>query len=269
MMFSRVIEEFGSGPVLLREKTWPEVGAMQEGEVLLMPVGATEQHGPHLGIGTDTILAEEVCAWASAATGAPMAPAMPYTVSVGHTAKWPGTFSLSHGTFVEMVCELVGWAVATGWSRVLLVNAHFGNDASLRVAVDRLRTAHLGTLQVGCRNTFQLSAEIWEEFISDAADLHANKAETDLMLHLAPEAVRMACVVDDPDRTTGSVFSYPVAQTSLNGVTGKPSEGNAEDGAVLFAKMGAALAGLVERGRVEAPPLEEEHWQVVTSEISR
>jgi creatinine amidohydrolase len=78
------------------------------------------------------------------------------------------------------------------------------------------------------------------------------------MLHLAPDKVRMDAVRDDPDRTVDTVFSHMVACTSLNGVTGAPSEGTAARGAELFAEMGRALAQIVEWAKTETAPLE---WQ--------
>jgi len=249
-------------PFFLEAMPWPEIGRARRelGGMLLLPLGATEQHGPHLPVNTDTVIAQAVCWFASAKTGVPVLPALPYTVSAGHTAKWPGTFSVSHGTLIDALMDIADWVAATGWSRLLFVNAHFGNDASMRVAVDQIRYALMGKLQVGCLNSFSLTPAIWEYFISDAEDLHANKAETDLMLYLAPHLVRMDAVEDDPDRTGGTVFSYPVAQTSLNGVTGKPSQGTAERGQSLLEEMGAALASAVAQATTESAPLEPENW---------
>lgn len=264
--FLKQIEStLGARPVLLEGLAWPEIGALRErgGGLLLLPLGATEQHGPHLPVNTDTVIAQACCWVASAATQVPVLPALAYTVSSGHTAKWPGTFSLDHETFLAALRELADWAAATGWKRLLLVNSHFGNDAIMRVAVDQIRQMLLGELQVGCCNTFSLTPAIRESFLEDAEDLHANRAETDLMLHLAPELVRMAAVEDDPDRTGGTVLSYPVAQTSLNGITGRPSEGSAARGSELFQAMGNALAERVRTAAAEQPPLDPVHWQAV------
>ncbi|MGC1479781.1 MAG: creatininase family protein, partial [Chthoniobacterales bacterium] len=210
-------------------------------------------------IDTDTRIAEAACHAGAdrTATPTPVAPALAYTVSLGHTAKWPGTFSLSHATFIATVRELADWALATGWTRLLFINSHFGNDAALRVAVDQIRTTHLGKLQVGTHNVFDLTPGIWSAYTADAADLHANKAETDLLLHLCPEVVHADRLKesDDPDRTTGTVFSYPVSQTSLNGVTGFPSRATAGAGATLFDQITTALADLFERAKTETPPL--------------
>lgn len=233
-------------------------------DLLMIPVGATEQHGPHLPLNTDTVIAERICLEASARSGVPVLPAVPYTVSSGHTAKWPGTISLTHETFISMMCEIAEWALSSGWKRLLFVNSHFGNDASIRVAMEKIRLQQFGKLQIGLQHTFTVTPEVWEYFISDAEDLHANKAETDLMLFLAPETVSMERVQDDPDRTEGTVFSYPVAQTSLNGITGAPSQGDAERGESLFDEMVSGLVNTLEKARTERPPLPSEQWSGAT-----
>ncbi len=252
-------------PVLLESLAWPEIAELREknGGLLLLPLGATEQHGPHLPVAMDTLLAEAVCRAVSEKTGVPVMSALRYTVSQGHTAKWPGTFSLRHETFISVLNELADWAVATGWRRLLLVNSHFGNDASARVAVDQIRLRRLGKIQIGLRHVFQLRPEIQATYFSDAADLHANAAETSLMLHLHPEWVHLDRLKssDDPDRTCEGIFSYPVAQTSLNGVTGSPSLASAEQGKHLFEQMVAALTEDVQRAIHETPPLPASDWE--------
>src|SRR4051812_27165283 len=175
--FARLPLPVAGGPVVLEQLAWPEVEATLD-RVLLLPVGATEQHGPHLPLNTDTVIATAACAYASAVTGAPVLPPLNFTVSLGHTEKWPGTFALFHDTFINSVREIVRWAKAAGWKRCVLVNSHFGNDAPLRCAVDRLRFDFAGEMLVATRNTWQLTPEIAQSFTADAADWHANEAET-------------------------------------------------------------------------------------------
>jgi creatinine amidohydrolase len=241
-------------PVLLDQLSWPDVQHTLD-DVLLLPVGATEQHGPHLPLNTDTLIATAACRYASAKSGAPVLPALGYTVSLGHTEKWPGTFAIMHETLINTVREIVRWVVATGWKRLLIVNSHFGNDAPLRCAVDRLRFDFVGRLNVAVRNTWALTQNIAARFTHDAADWHANEAETSLLLHIAPELVEIGRIVDDPDRTEGCVFPHMVAHTSTNGVTGRPSIATAERGASLLREIGDALVALIERARIEHPPL--------------
>lgn len=242
--------------MLLESLAWPDA-ALTLQDVLLLPIGAMEQHGPHLPLNTDTVIAQATCHLASALTGAPVLPALHFTVSLGHTVKWPGTFALFHETLMHTVREIAHWAANSGWKRLILVNSHYGNDAALRCAVDRLRH-DLGTgLLTALRNTWQLTPEISARFTHDASDWHANEAETSLLLFLAPETVlqdRIA-TADDPDRTAGCIFPHRVANTSLNGVTGKPSLATVEQGALLITAMGEALADVVKAARSEAPPI--------------
>ena len=255
--FSQLEAPPSGEPVWLERLAWPDAERTLD-HVLLLPIGATEQHGPHLPLNTDTLIATAACAFVSAKTGAPVLPAIIYTVSLGHTEKWPGTFALFHETLIHTIREIAQWALASGWKRLLLVNSHFGNDAPLRCAVDRLRFDFPGQLLVALRNTWQLSASISSRFTHDAADWHANEAETSLLLCIAPETVRAErmATADDPDRTAGCVFPHMVAHTSLNGVTGRPSLATASSGAALIAEIGEALASLVERARAEQPPLQ-------------
>ena len=244
--------------------TAPQLAALRDAGpgLVLLPVGATEQHGPHLPAGTDNAIVEAVAHAASARTGVPVLPTLNYGVSVGHTPPapgvWPGTLSLTHETLITTLRELTGWLVRDGWTRLIVLSGHLGNDAPLRCAVDALRTAHLGRLQIGLHDTFRLTPDLWARFSADAADLHANRAETSLMLHLDPDAVdRMAIAdADDPDRNVDKVFSYPVAQTSTNGVTGQPSAASAEEGATLLNDMVSAFTDVLERARTERPPLD-------------
>lgn len=249
--------------VCIETMTWPQVKAAQTAcPVLVLPLGATEQHGPALPLNTDTVIADALCRAACEQAGVALAPTMPYTSSSAHSTKWPGTFSLTPTTFIDTLIQFAKWAEATGWRKLYLVNAHAGNDAPVRVAVDQIRIELMGRLQIGYLNTFFINPEIEAHFTEDAADLHANKGECDLMLHLAPESVDQSALAaaDDPDRTEGLVFSYPVSQTSLNGTTGAPSQGNAADGERLFAMMRDALTEKLESAKIEQPPLPETDW---------
>jgi creatinine amidohydrolase len=256
---SALAKELPGRPVALASLAWPEIAAMREtGQTtLLLPVGATEQHGPHLPCDTDTVIAEAVCAVASALTGTPVLPALSYGVSLGHTEKWPGTFSVFHETLIAAVREIAGWAAATGFTRLLLVNGHCGNDAALRVAVDRIRFDFAGEFFAAVRHTYSLTPSIAAAFTADAADWHANRAETELMLVLAPDRVHLDRLAssDDPDRTGSCVFPHLVAHTSTNGVTGAPSTADPSRGLPLLREMGEVLAEIVTRVRTESPPL--------------
>lgn len=247
----------GAQPLLWEKQTWSRLQQLREqgDELVILPVGATEQHGPHLPVNTDSAIAAAVCAYASAKTRVPVLPTLCYGVSLGHTEQWPGTLSLMHETMALSLREIIGWLVAQGWRRIVLVNSHFGNNATLSVAVDRLRFDYRERIQVGLVNSYSMTPAIKAYFTCDGVDIHANRAETDLMLYLDPDVCDMAAVQDDPDRTQDKVFSYLVSATSSNGVTGEPSLGTAERGRTLLAEMGEALTDILQRARLETAPL--------------
>jgi creatinine amidohydrolase len=247
----------GGSPLLLDRLAWPQVRQLIDAgrDLVILPLGATEQHGPHLPINTDSVLASACCWYASAKTGVPVLPTVTYGCSLGHTDRWPGTVSLMPETLIASIREIAEFLRRTGWKRLLIVNAHWGNTSSVRCAIDRVRYEHAGRFQIGLRNTFELTKSIWSQFIDDGEDFHANRAETALMLHLDATSVRREEIVDDPDRTMGKIFTYTVPQTSTNGVTGHPSRANVEDGRKLFVEMGDALAKFVMAAQTEQPPL--------------
>jgi len=241
-------------PVLLERMAWPQIRALVDGgeTLCLLPVGAIEQHGRHLPCVTDTLFVDAFCEAASERTGVPLAPTLRVSSSHAHSTTWPGTFSYPPRFFIEMVVETARWVHAAGFRKLMIVNAHGGNPAPLRVAVDEIRRSK--TLQVGTVDWFGLTPPIAEAVTRDADDWHANRAETSLMLHLAPDLVDADAVLDDPDRTDGLVFSYPVDQTSVDGLTGRPSEGTAAEGAALFSEVVDALVDVIGRARREDHP---------------
>lgn len=240
------------------ERTWTEFAKDLDvsKQTALLPVGATEQHGPHLATGMDTVIADHLCRAVAEATGVSMLPTIPYGCSLGHSRRWPGTIALQPITLITMVKEIGDWAYYSGVRRLFIVNGHVTNAAPLRCALEMLRAEH-DDLLVALVNTAQISDRVRMAHSSDGADWHANRAETALMMSIAPEIVRENAIkdADDPDRTTDLVFSHPVNRTSTNGVTGKPSLATRDDGTELFAWMVEDLASLVEKGKTETPPL--------------
>lgn len=241
------------------ERSWLELSAdiPAAGRAAILPVGATEQHGPHMGCGMDAVLADILCKAVAAATGVPVLPTLPYGCSLGHSRRWPGTLAVSPVTLINFVKEIGDWAYHSGVRRLFMVNTHVTNAAPLRCALEMLRAEH-DDLMVALFNSATISPRVREFHFADGDDWHANDAETSLMLATAPSMVRPERLgqADDPDRTAGLVFSHPVNRTSLNGVTGAPSKAGEEKGREWFAWMVEDLAVLIRRGLSEQPPLD-------------
>lgn len=238
--------------------TWEEVAALvaQGVDGAILPVGATEQHGPHLGCGMDASIADKLCLAAAEATGVPLLPTLPYGCSIGHSKRWPGTLALQPKTLIDLVKDIGDWLYASGIRRLFIVNSHVTNQAPLRCALEMLRAEH-DDMMVALFGSATLSERVREKHFEDAHDWHANAAETSLMMAVAPALVREARIAaaDDPDRTEACVFAHPVNRTSLNGVTGYPSRATRQAGETLFAWMVEDLSNLIRRGMQEQPPL--------------
>jgi mycofactocin system creatininase family protein len=197
------------------------------GDLLIVPLGATEQHGPHLPLGTDTIIAS---ALASSVRDAVVAPALPYGSS-GEHAGFPGTLSIGQAALRHVLVELVR---SSSLPRVLFVSAHGGNDEPLAAAVRELRGE---------------GRAVWAWSPRWKGDAHAGRIETSLMLALAPELV-------GPTRDAGNVTplvalmprlrSEGVRAVSPNGVLGDPSGASSEEGRALLAEATAELAAFAE-----------------------
>ena len=237
--------------------TWREIAALRARvDMVILPVGSTEQHGPHLSMDTDTVSAATVASAVSVRTGVPVLPAIPYGCSLGHSRRWPGTISLDPGTLTRLVTEVLRWAHHAGFRRMLILNGHVTNWAPLRCALEQLR-AEFDDCLVALRDVGGVSPRVRATYAADGDDWHANCAETSLMLAIAPDRVRPGEMphADDPDRTPGLLFAHPVNRTSTNGVTGAPSRATRQAGERLLAMVVEDLSAQVVAGLREEPPL--------------
>jgi len=243
-------------PLLWGQMTWQDVRDVRSAglDMAILPVGSTEQHGPHLPLETDTTLAEAVAREVSARTGVVVLPTLPYGCALGHTRHWPGTLSLSPQVLGAVVCEVLEDAIAYGFTRLLILSGHLTNEAPLRSALELLRQRH-PHLQIAQKHLLEASQRTHDAYFEDAQDLHANSAETALMQHLTPELVRDDLIFDDPDRTGELFFSYTVPFTSLAGHTGFPSRATPQLGAQLFEMLVEDWSRQVLVALKEEPPL--------------
>lgn len=247
-----------------QQASWEDISRkVSEGiNSALLPVGATEQHGPQLGCGVDTSIAHKLCAEAAPLAPVALMPTLPYGCSVGHSHRWPGTIALQPKTLIDVVFDIGNWVYESGFKRLFIVNAHVTNYAPLRCALEMLR-AKYDDLMVAVINTPELSERVQRIHTSDGEDWHANDAETSLMMAIDPALVKpyKVGISDDVDRTGNLVFAHPVNRTSKNGVTGSPSKASKEKGEQLFQWMIEDLSVLLNAGASETPPLNHSYFE--------
>ncbi|HEV2368985.1 MAG TPA: mycofactocin biosynthesis peptidyl-dipeptidase MftE [Acidimicrobiales bacterium] len=249
-----------AGPVKARplaEMTWPAAAELSDA-LLVVPLGATEQHGPHLPLGTDTLVAAAVCRelagreragreLAGKSSRVTVAPALPYGSS-GEHAGFPGTLSIGQDALETIVVELV--RSADRWAGTVLVSGHGGNAEPLTRAVET-STADgrraLAWWPVADVLTGILDSERW------SADAHAGRVETSLLLHLAPALVGgppSPCrgVRPAPLSEIGAALrAHGVAPVSPTGVLGDPAGASAAEGAAILAAYVADLESRIAR----------------------
>ena len=218
----------------LADAAWPDV---PQNATVLVPVGSTEQHGPHLPLDTDTVIAVAVCERVAELLRDPavlVAPALAFGSS-GEHQSFPGTSSIGGEVLRAVVIELVR-SLRTWAGRVVLVNGHGGNVAGLRRAVDQLRYEGHDVAWLGCA--------------TPDGDAHAGRVETSLLLHLCPEHVRLdRARAGDPrplPELLPELIEGGVAAVSANGVLGDPAGASAAEGARLLAAIAAAVAAGVQ-----------------------
>lgn len=217
----------------LADLTSPDAGGFS---MLFVPLGSTEQHGPHLPLDVDAVIATEVAARVAAAIpGAVVAP----TIAIGASGEhdgFAGTLSVGTEVLHQLLVELV--RSARGFRRVVVVDAHGGNHAATTGAIDQLNIEGHSVLGVRCA------------FADPDADAHAGRTETSVMLALAPERVRMELA--SPGATApwaelrDDVLADGVGAVSANGVLGDPRGATAEEGRALLDELVARLTGIVE-----------------------
>lgn len=217
-------------------------------DVALLPTGATEQHGPHLPLGTDTRAAVGVIERLDR-DDAVVLPPLAVGVS-DHHRQFSGTLSLSPETFEASVREIVESLAAHGVQKVIVVNGHGGNDDALRRAARRLRQEE---------TAFVVPWNWWSNLTDDHEALfgrdhvgHAGAAETSVISALAPSLVDGE-TVEEADAGAGDVWGVHVAGAMVlddaadfsdNGAVGVPSDGNAEAGERLLDAASADLDAL-------------------------
>jgi len=116
--------------------TWQQVGRLR-GKTAILPLGALEEHGPHLPLSTDTIVPMELARRVSAKTGALILPPVEYGY-VFTLRGFPGTLSLRHSTYAALITDIVSECVRHGFGKILILNGHGGNAAIVKHALNEL-----------------------------------------------------------------------------------------------------------------------------------
>ncbi len=220
---------------------------------VILPMGATEQHGYHLPLGVDTILAEALAVRVAEATGATVMPAMPF----GYSWVWrdsPGSVTVESRTLEDVIVQIAESLARHGVRHVFLINGHEANSATMKYASRRLWD--------------HADVKVWRLFYPDLVSVmaaqcesptwhgivHACEFETSLMLAVAPHLVDMGKAVREyPDRDRGYFQGgRPMGDLSESGVFGDATLATAEKGEAMLSIFVDSMARAVREICAEA-----------------
>ncbi len=240
----------------LRDMTFGEVAEyLKTNQTIIIPYALCEQHGLHLPLDVDLRNAENASAKLAEKLDCVVAPVLSYTFSGG---MLPGTINVKPNTFSNLVGEIIESLTLQGFRNFIIIPGHGGSESMMHLK-ESLRI--LKWLNPALADDFIALVPIWDFSptwmnLFQTRDYHAADAETSLMLHWCPEAVRKDVIMDeesvaerlrdDPDsyqkRTTFTALSQEIMQTSQRadvkvGVMGYPERACAERGAMIEAEF--------------------------------
>lgn len=215
----------------LKDQTWTSFES-KKGQLLIVPLGSIEQHGPHLPLDTDGVIAQNLAlAIHDARVDADLAPLIPVGAS-GEHSDFAGTLSIGTSALQGLLIELLRDS-RRNWDAILFVNGHGGNSEALRSAVAQARYEGLKVAIVGIGSVH--------------GDAHAGRTETSLMLFLEPARVLQGSL--EAGNTTSIAELLPlisakgVRAATANGILGDARGASAAEGQEIFASsLSKALA---------------------------
>jgi creatinine amidohydrolase/Fe(II)-dependent formamide hydrolase-like protein len=253
---ARETEAGSSETVLWGELTWPDAERRLETvDIALLPVGAVEQHGPHLPLDVDAYDADRLAREVARACSAPrplVLPLIPYGVSYHHE-DFKGTLSVTNETLARLVYEIGMSAARQGVTKLVMINGHGGNAPTLHFAAQMInRDAHIfTTVDSGETSDAEVNA-----LAETRNDVHAGEIETSTTLAARPELVRMDRAKAFVPRFSSRYLDFTgedridwyahTSKISESGVFGDPTKATREKGEAIWALMIGRLVELVE-----------------------
>lgn len=261
-----------SSAMRLADMTWTAIAeAVSAGFGVILPTGTVEQHGPHLPVSTDYMIATRLAEAAAGELRMLVAPTLAYGYRSrplsGGGDGFVGTTPVSGQTYIAVVADILESLIEQGFRSIALVNWHFENQnflyEAVHLAMRRSLSRELKVLlfEHGLGNNLTPSTKqmLFDGDFQGWALEHAAVYETSLMMHLCPELVDVSRVQDDsaPRRVWYDVFPTPDDTVPPSGVLWKATGSTSEKGELVWRELVAALVGaiLTEIPSVAADPV--------------
>lgn len=203
--------------VFLAENTNLEIETfLRRHHTLIVPVGATEQHGPHSAIGTDVYIPQEIARRVAEQQGnALVAPPLSYTLSYPHRG-FTSEFSLSIETFMAVVRDLAVSFARAGFKRIVFLNGHYDNTYALAYACAQAAEKLPSDAKAFPFNYWDgFTPAQWESMTKAGTDMHAGGSEVSMLLAINPKLVDMDLVNTEHPRFPETITKSPALHTAF------------------------------------------------------
>lgn len=244
-----VVNEVHPRRCVLAEMTRDEAAArLAEHPVALLPIGATEQHGDHLPLGTDNILAEEYARRIAERIDGVVLPAVPF----GYSWVWqdvPGTITVGHRTIEAYLADVIDSAERSGVAKLVIVDGHESNTTTMKYVVrDHAARSDFPVVRLFYPDIARIREEVCESPTWHGM-IHACEFETSLMLAARPELVDLGRAVREyPPSSDGYAYgAEQLGEISVSGVFGDPTLASKDKGEELFDRFVAEAVRIIEQ----------------------
>lgn len=223
------------------EKTWEEIDeAAKQNAVVILPVGTTEEHGSHLPVGTDAMIAEYFGKRFGIACTEKNLPVLvmetiKYGFSMSAVRKWPGCPNIPTRVFMDYIYNITDSLIEMGFKKIVMLDCHGNHDCLLRTVMREI---------ADCKNTFimtlspaALGGSAYNKIKKDPeGDIHGGEYETSMILHIFPELVKKDRYTNADKITCNNILRGPVStwglQETKTGLYGDPTYASEETGRI-------------------------------------
>ncbi|TWT05503.1 creatininase family protein [Planococcus sp. CPCC 101016] len=232
--------------IFQNENSYEVKAKIADSQVAILPIGAVEAHGPHLPLGTDNYLAEQLAERVASKTNAFILPTLPYG-QVWSLKNFPGSITVSNQSLINLICDIGVSLYQQGFRVFVMLNSHLGNAVAIKEAARHLyeKVPDLKVLYLFYPGIKKITDELRETPSAHASYFHACEIETSYMLYLAEQYVDMTKAISDIPNIpmSADVTPTPWEEFTASAVLGDATLASKEKGKAIIE---VALANMVE-----------------------
>ena len=242
----------------MQEMTWNDFDKIRKDGIVVLPVGSTEQHGPHLPLSVDAIISEGLAEMVARQVGGVVAPVISYGYKSaplsGGGPLFPGTLDLNGVTLINLVQDILEELIRDKVTKILILNGHYENEAFVLEAVDLISRKYPEVKIVEGSWWDQISQPVMDQVFDEVpfpgwALEHAAIAETSMTLYFKPELVHMDRLVEDgvEEELTYNVYPAPKGIVPETGLLATARTSTAEKGKLLAEDIAKKYVEIVKK----------------------